>query len=85
SELFHGRQVPEGFHTADNFPLFIFKHGCADADGRHRAAAVQDTDDVDRDKGSITFQDSASRKTVILQNSEVIEISKDEYKAKTGN
>ena len=42
------------------------------------------TEDVDQARSSITFQDSVSRKTIILQNSEVIEISKDEFKAKTG-
>lgn len=42
------------------------------------------TNDVDRAKGSITFQDSVTRKTVILQNSEVIEIPKEEFRAKIG-
>jgi hypothetical protein len=41
------------------------------------------TDDVDREGASIIFKDVKTQSTVTLQNSEIIEVSKDEFKAKT--
>ena len=43
------------------------------------------TKDIDRNRdGSILFEDEGSKSTVTLQSSEVLEISKDEFKANTG-
>lgn len=43
------------------------------------------TKDIDRNRdGSILFEDESSSSTITLQSSEVMEISKEEFKAKTG-
>ncbi len=43
------------------------------------------TQDIDRNRdGSILFKDESSSSTVTLQSSEVLEISKDEFKENTG-
>ncbi len=43
------------------------------------------TQDIDRNRdGGILFKDESSSSTVTLQSSEVLEISKDEFKANTG-
>ena len=43
------------------------------------------TQDIDRNRdGSILFKDEGSSSTVTLQSSEVLEISKEEFKANTG-
>jgi hypothetical protein len=43
------------------------------------------TKDIDRNRdGSILFKDGSSSSTVTLQSSEVLEISKDEFKSNTG-
>ncbi|MBW2601467.1 MAG: hypothetical protein JRD47_06020 [Deltaproteobacteria bacterium] len=41
------------------------------------------TDDMDREGASIIFKDVKTQSTVTLQSSEIIEVSKDEFKAKT--
>ena len=43
------------------------------------------TKDIDRNRdGSILFKDETSSSTVTIQSSEVLEISKDEFKSNTG-
>ena len=43
------------------------------------------TQDIERNRdGSILFKDEGSHSTVTLQSSEVLEISKDEFKENTG-
>ena len=42
------------------------------------------TDTVEREGGSVIFKDANTRATVTLPTSEVIEISKGEFKANTG-
>ena len=43
------------------------------------------TQDIDRNRdGSILFKDETSSSTVTIQSSEVLEISKDEFKSNTG-
>ena len=42
------------------------------------------TNAVERSSGGIRFKDGKTQSTVMLQNSEVIEISRDEYRASAG-
>jgi hypothetical protein len=42
------------------------------------------TETVERNGGGVTFKDVNTRATVTLQSSEVLEISKDQFKANTG-
>ena len=42
------------------------------------------TETVERKGGGVTFKDVNTRATVTLQSSEVLEISKDQFKADTG-
>ena len=43
------------------------------------------TQDIERNRdGSILFKDETSSSTVTIQSSEVLEISKDEFKSNTG-
>ena len=42
------------------------------------------TQEVEREGGSVTFQDVNSRATVTLSTSEVMEISKDQFEANKG-
>lgn len=42
------------------------------------------TETVERKGGGVTFEDVNTRATVTLQSSEVLEISKDQFKANTG-
>ena len=42
------------------------------------------TQEVEREGGSVTFQDVNSRATVTLPTSEVMEISKDQFEANKG-
>jgi hypothetical protein len=39
---------------------------------------------VERSNGGIRFKDGKTQSTVMLQNSEIIEISKDQYRASAG-
>jgi hypothetical protein len=39
---------------------------------------------VERSNGAIRFRDGKTQTSVMLQNSEIIEISKDQYRASTG-
>ena len=39
---------------------------------------------VERSNGGIRFRDGKTQSTVMLQNSEIIEISKDQYRASAG-
>ena len=39
---------------------------------------------VERSSGGIRFRDGKTQSTVMLQNSEIIEISKDQYRASAG-
>jgi hypothetical protein len=39
---------------------------------------------VERSSGGIRFRDGKTQSTVTLQNSEIIEISKDQYRASAG-
>lgn len=41
------------------------------------------SDKINKKNGSIEFKDAHTRSTVTLQNSEIIEVSKEEYKANT--
>jgi len=42
------------------------------------------TERVERKQGSVTFKDANSQRTVTLQASEIIKITKDQFKAETG-
>lgn len=42
------------------------------------------TDDLDRQGGGVVFKDANTNETVSLQSSQVLEISKDEFKGNTG-
>lgn len=39
---------------------------------------------IERSSGAIRFKDATTQSSVTLQNSEIIEISKDQYRASTG-